>query len=47
VMASSGASEDELRALALAQPNVQAHIDGKEILKVIVIPGKLVNVVVR
>ena len=30
-----------------AAPNVQAHLDGKEIVKEIVVPGKLVNLVVR
>ena len=47
VMAPTGASEDELRELALAQPNVQAHLDGKQIVKEVVVPGKLVNIVVR
>jgi len=28
-------------------PNVQAHVDGHEIVKEIVVPGKLVNLVVR
>jgi leucyl-tRNA synthetase len=40
-------SEDELRARALADPAVQAHISGKEIRSVIVAKGRLVNVVVR
>ena len=30
-----------------AQPNVQAHVDGKDVVKEIVVPGKLVNIVVR
>jgi leucyl-tRNA synthetase len=47
VMAPSAASEDELRALTLAAPNVVAHIAGREIVRVVVVPGKLVNVVVR
>jgi leucyl-tRNA synthetase, eubacterial and mitochondrial family len=47
IEAPTDASDDELRELALAQPNLQAHIDGKEIVKTIVVPGKLVNVVVR
>jgi leucyl-tRNA synthetase len=47
VMARTGASEEELRELALAAPNVQAHIEGKEIVRVVVVAGKLVNVVVR
>ena len=37
----------ELEALARERPNVQAHLDGKEVVKVVVVPGKLVNFVVR
>ena len=29
------------------RPRVQAHIDGKDVVKVIVVPAKLVNFVVR
>jgi leucyl-tRNA synthetase len=47
VEAASGASEDELIALCLSAPNVQAHMDGKEVVKRVVVPGKLVNVVAR
>jgi leucyl-tRNA synthetase len=47
VMARTGASDEELRELALAAPNVAAHIAGKEIVRVVVVAGKLVNVVVR
>jgi leucyl-tRNA synthetase len=47
VHAPADASADELKALALAAPNVRAHIDGHEIVKEIVVPGKLVNIVVR
>ena len=37
--------KDEVEKLALAEPNVAKHLDGKTIRKVVVIPGKLVNVV--
>jgi leucyl-tRNA synthetase len=47
VQAATGASAEELKALCLAAPNVQAHVDGKEIVKEVVVPGKLVNLVVR
>ena len=47
VMARSDASDEELRELALSTPNVVAHIAGKEIVRVVVVAGKLVNVVVR
>jgi leucyl-tRNA synthetase len=47
VQAASGATPEELKELCKATPNVQAHLDGKEIVKEIVVPGKLVNLVVR
>jgi leucyl-tRNA synthetase len=47
VEAATGASEDELTALCMAAPNIQAHLDGKQVVKQIVVPGKLVNVVAR
>jgi leucyl-tRNA synthetase len=47
VQAAADASAEELKALCKAAPNVQAHIDGKEVVKEIVVPGKLVNLVVR
>jgi leucyl-tRNA synthetase len=47
VEAPSGASRDELEALCLRAPNVQAHVDGRQVVKVVVVPDKLVNVVVR
>ncbi|MCW2999709.1 MAG: leucyl-tRNA synthetase, partial [Solirubrobacterales bacterium] len=40
-------SRQELEAMALASPKVQAHLDGHTIVKVIVVPGKLVNIAVR
>jgi leucyl-tRNA synthetase len=45
--APAGAGEDELIKLALAAPNVLAHVDGKQVVKTIVVPGRLVNLVVR
>ena len=39
-------SEDELVALARASERVQAHLNGGEPRKTIVVPGKLVNFVV-
>jgi leucyl-tRNA synthetase len=47
VQASSDATTEELKALCLAAPNVQTHINGHEIVKEIVVPGRLVNLVVR
>ena len=39
-------SEEETKALALAQPNVQKHIDNKPPRRIIVVPNRLVNIVV-
>jgi leucyl-tRNA synthetase len=40
-------SEADLRTLALADEKVRSYIDGHEVVKVIVVPQRLVNVVVR
>ncbi|MDP8981728.1 MAG: leucine--tRNA ligase [Acidobacteriota bacterium] len=41
-----GTDPAELESLALADPKVRTHIEGKQIRKVIVVPDKLVNIVV-
>lgn len=45
IEAPASASKADLEALALADPAVQKHTGGKTVRKVIVVPGKLVNVV--
>ena len=47
IQAPASATREELEALARERPNVVAHIDGKQVMKVIVVPAKLVNFVVR
>jgi leucyl-tRNA synthetase len=47
ILVAASAPDEELRERALADPKVQASIAGKQILKVIVVSGKLVNIVVR
>jgi leucyl-tRNA synthetase len=47
VQAAADAGPEELKELCRAAPNVQAHLDGKDVVKEIVVPGKLVNLVVR
>ena len=47
VIAAPDVSEDELRASALADERVQALIDGHEVVKVVIVPRRLVNVVIR
>ncbi len=44
---SSSTTEDEMKKLALTIENVKNFTNGKEIAKVIVIPKKLVNIVVK
>ena len=40
-------SEDEMKQVALESPKVKELTDGKTIVKVIVVPKKLVNIVVK
>ncbi len=47
VMASPEASNADLEAMALADPKVGEHTAGKEIVKIVVVPKRLVNIVVR
>ncbi len=42
-----GAPREELQTLALTDPKTQPFLAGKQVLKVIVVPDKLVNIVVR
>ncbi len=43
----AGLSKEELETLALAQETVKQHTDGQTIVKVIAVPGKLVNIAVK
>lgn len=40
-------TEDEIKEKALSEENVKKHIEGKKIVKVIVIKGRIVNIVVK
>ncbi len=40
-------SKEDIEKLALAVENVQKHTEGKTVAKVIVVPGKIVNIVVK
>lgn len=42
-----GASKEELEKAALSDPKLQPFLSGKQVVKVIVVPDKLVNIVVR
>jgi leucyl-tRNA synthetase len=47
LVVSKEATAQELIELALAHDQVAAHVAGREVVKVVPIPGRLVNVVVR
>ncbi|MDQ1593135.1 MAG: leucyl-tRNA synthetase [Pyrinomonadaceae bacterium] len=47
IQATPDTSEDELREAALADEKVRAHMEGRQVVKVIVVPQRLVNIVVR
>jgi leucyl-tRNA synthetase len=47
IEAAADAPEEDLLRLARESDRVREHIDGKKVVKEIVIPGKLVNLVVR
>ena len=41
------APEDEVRRLALEEPRVKEHLAGRQVAKLVVVPGRLVSVVAR
>jgi leucyl-tRNA synthetase len=43
----AGTAEDEIKRAALERPNVQRHLDGKQIEREVVVPGRLVNFVIK
>jgi leucyl-tRNA synthetase len=43
----AGAADDEVKRTAFERPNVQRHLDGKQVVREIVIPDRLVNFVIR
>jgi leucyl-tRNA synthetase len=47
VLASPQVTEEELRAAALADEKIRSLMEGHEVVKVIVVPQRLVNVVIR
>ena len=46
IEAPASISEDDARQMALASERVAPHVEGKQVRKVIYVPGKLVNIVV-
>jgi leucyl-tRNA synthetase len=46
VQVPAGADEMAVQQAALAEPNVQKHVAGRSIRQVVVVPGRVVNIVV-
>jgi len=47
IFVNANASEDELREAALADPKIRTAGEGREIVKVVVVPQRLVNIVLK
>jgi len=47
VQVASGSSQDQVEAVAFADGKVQAHVEGKTIIKKIYVPGRILNVVAK
>jgi leucyl-tRNA synthetase len=45
IQVAADASRETIESTALAEPSVQAFVQGKDVKKIVVVPGKLVNVV--
>jgi leucyl-tRNA synthetase len=45
--AAAGTAKEELEKTAMTMPGLQKWIEGQTIVKVIVVPGKLVNIVIK
>ena len=41
------ASKSDIEAATLASPQAQKYLEGKQVVKVIVVPGRIVNIVVK
>ena len=41
------ASKADIEAATLASPQAQKYLEGKQVVKVIVVPGRIVNIVVK
>lgn len=47
IVLSPNAEEQVAKELALADENVQKHLEGKEVVKVVYVPGRILNIVVK
>ena len=46
ITVAANAADEDIRAAVLAEPNVQRFMGDKQLRKMIIVPGRLVNVVV-
>ena len=44
---STDASKEEILELAKSRDNIKKYLDGSQIIKEIVVPGKIVNIVIK
>ena len=47
IQLSKDASQDDMLAAAKSEPKVQKYLDGKSLVKEIVVPGRMINLVVK
>ena len=47
IVVPQGAAEADVRQRALDEPRIKEHVSGKEVVKLVVVPGRLVSLVVR
>ena len=47
ILVDNGLNEEQTREAALNDPRIKVLIAGKEIIKVVVVPNKLVNIVLK
>jgi len=47
ILVNNNEDEEVVRKMALNSENVKRHIDGKTVVKIIVVPNKIVNIVVK
>lgn len=47
VTVATDASQETLEALALADPKIQSHLKDRTVRKIVLVPGRLLNIVVR
>lgn len=47
IMVPTDATQDQIVEIAFAEPTVQSHLEGKNLFKQIVVPGRMVNLVIK